>query len=133
MVSGHHAVLVCNSQISAMIAATDLSFSTPGLRAHLARLSTEDLDRLDFGVIGFDIETTARQYNRAEPEAAALAPARVLGQPLCTNVAPCLSHLVGARRVEGAAPAAWSATACRSTCCPRVWARARAARPRCCR
>jgi len=85
-----------------MTATTDLSFSSPDLRAHIARLSAEDLDRLDFGVIGFDVETTVRQYNRTESEAAGLTPARVLGQPLFTNVAPCLNNFMVAQRFEDA-------------------------------
>lgn len=85
-----------------MTAATDLSFAAPGLQARLAQLSAEDLDRLDFGVIGFDAETTVRQYNRTESDAAGLTPARVLGQPLFTNVAPCLNNFMVAQRFEDA-------------------------------
>lgn len=85
-----------------MSAATELSFSTPDLRAHLARLSEADLDRLDFGVIGFDADTTVRQYNRTESEAAGLRPPRVLGQPLFTNVAPCMNNFMVAQRFEDA-------------------------------
>lgn len=82
--------------------AADLSFTSPDLRAHLARLPVEDLDRLDFGVIGFDADTTVRQYNRTESEAAGLTPARVLGQPLFTNVAPCMNNFMVAQRFEDA-------------------------------
>jgi photoactive yellow protein len=82
--------------------AADLSFVSPDLRAHLARLTAEDLDRLDFGVIGFDADTTVRQYNRTESEAAGLTPQRVLGQPLFTNVAPCLNNFMVAQRFEDA-------------------------------
>ena len=85
-----------------MTAATDLSFASADLRAHLARLTEEDLDRLDFGVIGFDADTTVRQYNRTESEAAGLTPPRVLGQPLFTNVAPCLNNFMVAQRFEDA-------------------------------
>lgn len=85
-----------------MTAAADLSFASPDLRAHLACLMPEDLDRLDFGVIGFDADTTVRQYNRTESEAAGLTPQRVLGQPLFTNVAPCLNNFMVAQRFEDA-------------------------------
>jgi len=85
-----------------MSAAADLSFTSPDLCAHLARLTAEDLDRLDFGVIGFDADTTVRQYNRTESEAAGLAPPRVLGQPLFTNVAPCMNNFMVAQRFEDA-------------------------------
>lgn len=85
-----------------MTADTDLSFATPALRTRLAHLSADDLDRLDFGVIGFDADTTVRQYNRTESEAAGLTPPRVLGQPLFTNVAPCLNNFMVAQRFEDA-------------------------------
>jgi photoactive yellow protein len=85
-----------------MSSATDLSFAAPDLRSRLAHLTAEDLDRLDFGVIGFDADTTVRQYNRTESEAAGLTPPRVLGQPLFTNVAPCLNNFMVAQRFEDA-------------------------------
>jgi photoactive yellow protein len=85
-----------------MNAVTDLSFATPGLHARLAQLQPQDLDQLDFGLIGFDGETNVCQYNRAESEAAGLTPPRVLGQPLFTNVAPCLNNFLVAQRFEDA-------------------------------
>ena len=39
-----------------MTAAPVPAFSAPGLHALLARLDADALDRLDFGVIGFDLE-----------------------------------------------------------------------------
>jgi photoactive yellow protein len=85
-----------------MNAATDLSFATPGLYARLAQLNPEDLDQLDFGVIGFDDDTQVCRYNRFESEAAGLTAPRVLGQPLFTNVAPCLNNFMVAQRFEDA-------------------------------
>lgn len=85
-----------------MNAAIDLSFATPDLQSHLAQLSQEQLDQLDFGVIGFDAETVVRQYNQTESEAAGLTPPRVVGQPLFTNVAPCLNNFLVAQRFEDA-------------------------------
>ncbi len=85
-----------------MNAATDLSFAAPGLHGHLAQLSPEQLDRLDFGVIGFDADTVVRQYNQTESEAAGLTAARVVGQPLFTNVAPCLNNFMVGQRFEDA-------------------------------
>jgi photoactive yellow protein len=85
-----------------MNAATDLSFAAPGLHGLLAQLSSEQLDRLDFGVIGFDADTTVCQYNQTESEAAGLSAQRVLGQPLFTNVAPCLNNFMVAQRFEDA-------------------------------
>jgi photoactive yellow protein len=85
-----------------MNAVTDLSFAAPGLYGHLAQLSSEQLDRLDFGVIGFDAEGNVSQYNQTESEAAGLTASRVLGQPLFTNVAPCLNNFMVAQRFEDA-------------------------------
>jgi photoactive yellow protein len=85
-----------------MTAATDLSFATPGLHGHLAQMSQEELDRLDFGVIGFDGETNVCKYNQTESEAAGLTAPRVVGQPLFTNVAPCLNNFMVAQRFEDA-------------------------------
>ena len=85
-----------------MTAATDLSIATPGLHGQLAHLSPEQLDRLDFGVIGFDADTNVCQYNQTESDAAGLTAPRVLGQPLFTNVAPCLNNFMVAQRFEDA-------------------------------
>ena len=82
--------------------APDLSFAAPDLHARLAHLAEDDLDRLDFGVIGFDDATHVCRYNRTESDAAGLAPARVLGQPIFTNVAPCLNNFMVAQRFEDA-------------------------------
>jgi len=82
--------------------ATDLSFATPGLHARLAQLNADQLDGLDFGVIGFDADTNVCQYNQTEAQAAGLTAPRVLGQPLFTNVAPCLNNFMVAQRFEDA-------------------------------
>lgn len=82
--------------------ASPLSFDMPDLADHLARCAIEDLDRLDFGVIGFAADTSVALYNAFESQAAGLSPQRVLGQPLFTNVAPCLNNFMVAQRFEDA-------------------------------
>jgi photoactive yellow protein len=82
--------------------AIDLSFAAPGLHAQLTQLNPEKLDRLDFGVIGFGADTNVSQYNQTESDAAGLTAPRVLGQPLFTNVAPCLNNFMVAQRFEDA-------------------------------
>ena len=82
--------------------APDLSFASPSLHARLATLNAEELDGLDFGVIGFDEATNVCRYNQVESDAAGLTPPRVLGQPLFTNVAPCLNNFMVAQRFEDA-------------------------------
>ena len=85
-----------------MTTATALSFTTPALLDQLAQLHDNQLDELDFGVIGFDAETNVCRYNRTESEAAGLTGPRVLGQPLFTNVAPCLNNFLVGQRFEDA-------------------------------
>lgn len=83
-----------------------MSFDSPDLHARLAACSPEQLDTLDFGVIGFDADTTVALYNTFESEAAGLSPQRVVGQPLFTNVAPCMNNFMVAQRFEDAAEGA---------------------------
>ena len=82
--------------------ASDLAFCAPDLHARLAQLPEADLDRLDFGVIGFDGSTNVCLYNGVESEATGRAASRVLGQPLFTHVAPCLNNFMVAQRFEDA-------------------------------
>lgn len=80
-----------------------LSFEQPDLAQCLAAASAENLDDVEFGIIGFDADTVVRQYNRFESEAAGLSPASVLGLPLFTTVAPCMNNFMVAQRFEDAA------------------------------
>ncbi|MCC2959253.1 PAS domain-containing protein [Massilia sp. IC2-278] len=79
------------------------SFDTPGLADLLDASSQEQLDALEFGVIGFDADTVVQRYNAVESQAAGLSPQRVIGEPLFTNVAPCLNNFMVAQRFEDAA------------------------------
>ncbi|KFI07799.1 PAS domain-containing protein [Massilia sp. BSC265] len=81
---------------------TTLSFSTADLAAQLDQCTPEQLDQLDFGVIAFDADTSVQRYNAFESQAAGLSPQRVIGQPLFTNVAPCLNNFMVAQRFEDA-------------------------------
>lgn len=82
--------------------AASLSFSTADLAAQLDGCSPEQLDQLDFGVIAFDTDYNVQRYNAFESQAAGLSPQRVIGQPLFTNVAPCLNNFMVAQRFEDA-------------------------------
>ena len=79
------------------------TFDTRGLADLLDASSQEQLDALEFGVIGFDAETIVQRYNAVESQAAGLSPQRVIGEPLFTNVAPCLNNFMVAQRFEDAA------------------------------
>lgn len=83
-------------------ASTDPTFDAPALHSHLEALDDAGLDRLAFGVIGFDADGLIRRYNRWESEATGLAPARVLAQPLFTAVAQCMNNYLVAQRFEDA-------------------------------
>jgi photoactive yellow protein len=83
--------------------ASPLAFAAPGLLPQLPAADEAQLDQLDFGVIGFDADTIVRVYNATESQAAGLSPQRVLGQPLFTNVAPCMNNFMVAQRFEDAA------------------------------
>ena len=78
------------------------SFSDVALHVELDRCSNEDLDGLDFGVIGIDATGVVQRYNHFESKAAGLSPQRVLGQPLFTVVAPCMNNFMVAQRFEDA-------------------------------
>jgi photoactive yellow protein len=80
-----------------------LTFDQPDLAPALATASADELDALDFGIIGFDADTVVRQYNRFESQAAGLSPTSVLGLPLFTTVAPCMNNFMVAQRFEDAA------------------------------
>ena len=83
--------------------AATLSFSSADLASQLDNCTAEQLDQLDFGVIGFDSENIVQRYNAFESAAAGLSRERVLGQPLFTVVAPCLNNFMVAQRFDDAA------------------------------
>ena len=86
-----------------MNAVMTLAFDQADLADHLCELSADELDELDFGVIGFDADGIVCAYNACESKYAALSPTRVLGQALFTVVAPCMNNFMVAQRFEDAA------------------------------
>jgi len=82
---------------------TSPTFDDRGLADFLAASGQEQIDALDFGVIGFDADDKVQRYNAFESQAAGLSPQRVIGEPLFTNVAPCLNNFMVAQRFEDAA------------------------------
>lgn len=82
---------------------TQPGFDQPDLLHAIADASAEELDRLEFGVIGFDAETVVTDYNAFESRAAGLSAQQVLGQPLFTLVAPCMNNFMVRQRFEDAA------------------------------
>ena len=82
---------------------TSPTFDTRGLADLLDACNQDQLDALEFGVIGFDAEDVVQRYNAVEMQAAGLSMQRVIGEPLFTNVAPCLNNFLVAQRFEDAA------------------------------
>lgn len=79
-----------------------LAFTDTHLFSELERCSPEELDALDFGVIGIDAQGAVDRYNAFESRAAGLSAGRVLGQPLFTVVAPCMNNFMVAQRFDDA-------------------------------
>jgi photoactive yellow protein len=88
-----------------MILAIAATFDQSGLLSHLDSLSEDELNQLDFGVIGFDASGVVRRYNTYESDAAGLSLPRVVGHALFTVVAPCMNNYLVAQRFEDAAAA----------------------------
>lgn len=85
---------------------TQPAFDQPNLLSviqAIAKAPAEALDRLEFGVIGFDVETVVTHYNAFESQAAGLSPQRVLRHPLFTAVDPSMNNSMVAQRFEDAA------------------------------
>lgn len=60
----------------------------------------DQLDTLNFGVIGFNDASEVVIYNTFEAKSAALRQARVLGKNLFLEIAPCLNNAMVAQRFE---------------------------------
>ena len=83
-------------------AAQALNFADPQLQHRLDQAHDDELDGLDFGVIGIDAAGVVRRYNAVESRLAGLSKERVLGNPLFTVVAPCMNNFLVAQRFEDA-------------------------------
>ncbi len=79
-----------------------LAHTTPDLIEHLADFDDEDLDELEFGVIGVDGQGIVRRYNRFQSQLGGMSRDRVIGQPLFTTVAPCMNNFMIAQHFEDA-------------------------------
>ena len=86
-----------------MLAVSLPAFEEPRIDSHLDDLAPDELDRLPFGVIGFDAKTHVRVYNAFESRAAGLRRESVVGKPLFDVVAPCMNNFLVAQRFEDAA------------------------------
>ena len=71
---------------------------SPNLLVRLAGMTETDLDELDFGVIGFDVDEIVTVYNTRESEMAGLPRSRVVGRNVFTEVAPCTNNYLVSER-----------------------------------
>lgn len=83
--------------------ALELGFTDDNLLASLDGASNEDLNELDFGVIGIDADSIVRRYNAAEERVSGVSAPRNIGSSLFTVVAPCMNNFLVAQRFEDAA------------------------------
>ncbi|KAF3999617.1 phosphonate transporter [Glaciimonas immobilis] len=80
----------------------NFQFNQAALISSIAHASTEELDALDFGVIGFDRAGVVHRYNVYEAKLAGLRADNIRGALLFINVAPCMNNFMVARRFEDA-------------------------------
>ncbi len=83
--------------------AIELGFTDDNLLASLDGASNEDLNELNFGVIGIDADSIVRRYNAAEERVSGVSAPRNIGSHLFTVVAPCMNNFLVAQRFEDAA------------------------------
>lgn len=79
-----------------------LTFDSDDLLSRLEAMSPEQLDEVNFGIIGFDATGLVRRYNAHEAQMALFDREDVLGQHLFIELAPCLNNYLVASRFEDA-------------------------------
>ncbi|MFL9881362.1 PAS domain-containing protein [Herbaspirillum rhizosphaerae] len=77
-------------------------FNQEGVIEFLFSNTDEQLDDLDFGVVGFDINGIVKHYNATESKIAGLRRERVIGQDFFFAVAPCMNNFMVAQVFEDA-------------------------------
>lgn len=87
-----------------MTFSSSIDFLQPDLMQHLAVLTENDLDRLEFGVIGFGKapEAIVTHYNAHEQQHSGLDRSRVMGLELFSVVAQCMNNYLVAQRFDDA-------------------------------
>jgi len=81
------------------------AFDDPDVHAAVESCTEEQLDALEFGVIGFSADERVTRYNALESRLAGLSRERVVGQGLFSVVAPCMNNFLVAQRFQDAAAA----------------------------
>lgn len=78
------------------------TFDDAEVVSYLDTADVDQLDALEFGVIGFDAGTHVRVYNAWESRHAGLARSIIIDQPMFTHVAQCMNNYMVAQRFETA-------------------------------
>ncbi|QKG68484.1 phosphonate transporter [Pseudomonas sp. B14-6] len=76
----------------------NLTFEETSIQALLG--APDQLDTLNFGIIGFNDASEVVIYNAFEAKSAALRQERVLGKNLFLEIAPCMNNAMVAHRFE---------------------------------
>lgn len=76
----------------------NLTFEEASIQSLLE--ASDQLDTLNFGIIGINDASDVVIYNTFEASSAALRQARVLGKNLFSEIAPCLNNAMVAQRFE---------------------------------
>ena len=79
-----------------------INFDTHELGQTLSQASSEQLNALAFGVIGFDDEGLVKVYNTYESKVAGLSLESVIDADLFSTVAPCMNNFLVAQKFEDA-------------------------------
>lgn len=80
----------------------NITFDMQNISHALETLTNEQLNSLDFGVIGFDDEGMVKVYNAYESKVAGLSLERVIDADLFNSVAPCMNNFMVAQKIEDA-------------------------------
>ena len=79
-----------------------INFNLENLGQVLSKLNIDDINALEFGVIGFDDECIVRLYNSYESKMAALPLESVIDADYFNSVAPCMNNFLVAQKFEDA-------------------------------
>ena len=77
-----------------------MNFDILRLGQKLSQLSCEQLNKLEFGVIGFDDEGIVKVYNAYESKMTGLSFESVIDADLFSMVAPCMNNFLVAQKFE---------------------------------
>jgi len=80
----------------------NITFDMQNISHALETLTNEQLNSLDFGVIGFDDEGMVKVYNAYESKVAGLSLESVIDADLFNSVAPCMNNFMVAQKIEDA-------------------------------